>query len=350
MPIHPSSVILRPLFGGFRVFFWLGVVLLTLFALTAGLLLSAHIFIIRNYLQHVLRIFQEKPLFIIPYGKPDPDAEDIELPGSGGLVLRACYWKAKTPRKGVVWFGLEFGSSRWSCGPFCEFLRQAGYDVFACESRGQGQTLSVNGYEPLQWVTRFDVEDYRVALEYLKRRPDADPRGFGLFGLSKGAAAGILATCDDPALRCVVTDGMFGTRTTMIPYMAQWVLIYTPRKRLAKLLPYWYLAIVADIGLKQIEQARHVKYPSLVKALRKLGDRPLLMIHGACDNYIKPDMARSLFNCACEPKELWIVPKAKHNQAAQVAGAEYAQRIREFFDAHLAGDAPVAPVREGVPA
>ena len=332
------------------MFFWIGVTLLTLLALLVGAFLCFHVFILRYYVQHVVRIFQEKPLFILPYGKPDPDAEDIELPTPSGLVLRACYWKAKTPRKGVIWFGLEFGSTRWSCGPFCEFLRQAGYDVFACESRGQGQTPTVNGYEPLQWVTRFDVEDYRVALEYLKGRPDADPRGFGLFGLSKGAASGILAAAGEPALRCVATDGMFGTRTTMIPYMYQWVLIYTPRKKLAKWLPRWYLAIVADVALKRIEEARHVKYPSLGTALRKLRSRPLFMIHGEKDNYIKPDMARSLFNQACSPKELWIVPKAKHNQAAQIAGDEYSRRIREFFDANLAGAAPLAPVREGVPA
>jgi alpha-beta hydrolase superfamily lysophospholipase len=331
--------------------FWLGVlgvILLSLAVLVAGFFLTIHILIIRHYLQFVLRIFQEKPLFIIPFGKPDPEAEDIELPGPEGLVLRACYWKAKTPRKGVLWFGLEFGSSRWSAGPYCDFLREAGYDVFACESRGQGQTPTVNGYEPLQWVTRFDVEDYRIAFEHLKNRPDADPRGIGLFGLSKGAAAGVLAAADDAVLRCAVTDGMFGTRTTMIPYMAQWVMIYTPRKKLAKHLPKWYLSHVAGLALGRIEDERKVKYPSLVTALRKLGDRPILMIHGGADNYIKPDMARSLFRDARDPKELWIVDGAKHNQAAHVAGDEYRRRIREFFDKNLAEAAPL--VRERVPA
>ena len=237
-------------------------------------------------------------------------------------------------------------SGRWSSGPFCEFLREAGYDVFACESRGQGQTPTLNGYEPLQWVTDFDVADYRVALEYLKRRPDADPRGIGLFGLSKGAAAAIIGASGDPALRCIVTDGMFGTRTTMIPYMAQWVLIYTVRKRLAKLLPHWYFGILADMALERIQEARNVHYPSIVTALRGLVDRPLLMIHGASDSYIKPEMAQSLFRQARRPKEIWIVPKAKHNQAATVAGDEYVRRIREFFDKNLAGAAPLPAARE----
>src|SRR5262249_21709576 len=154
------------------------------------------------------------------------------------------------------------------------FLRDAGYDVFAAELRGQGETPSHNGYEPLQWVTRSDIEDAAAALAYLKGRPDADPRGLGLFGLSKGAAAGICAAADDPVLRCAVTDGMFGTRTTMIPYMEQWVHIYAKNKRLVALLPKWYYAYLADVALGQIEKIRGVEYPSLVASLRKLKERP----------------------------------------------------------------------------
>jgi uncharacterized protein len=72
------------------------------------------------------------------------------------------------------------------------------------------------------------------------------------------------------------------------------------------------------------------------KAAAKL-NRPLLMIHGEGDTYIKPDMARTLFERATgAPKKLWIVPKAKHNQALHVAGDEYARTVVQFFDAHLA--------------
>jgi len=61
------------------------------------------------------------------------------------------------------------------------------------------------------------------------------------------------------------------------------------------------------------------------------------MIHGGSDTYIKPDMARKLFDKARGPKELWIVEGAKHNQALHVAGDRYRRRVREFFDVHLAG-------------
>jgi fermentation-respiration switch protein FrsA (DUF1100 family) len=63
------------------------------------------------------------------------------------------------------------------------------------------------------------------------------------------------------------------------------------------------------------------------------------MIHGALDTYIKPEMARALFEEAREPKEFWLVAEAKHNQALQVAGDEYRRRILEFFEKHLADGA-----------
>jgi hypothetical protein len=67
--------------------------------------------------------------------------------------------------------------------------------------------------------------------------------------------------------------------------------------------------------------------------------QPLLMIHGEADAYIKPMMARALFDrAAAAEKELWIVPGAKHNQAVHEVGAEYRGRILRFFLKHLAGE------------
>jgi hypothetical protein len=49
-------------------------------------------------------------------------------------------------------------------------------------------------------------------------------------------------------------------------------------------------------------------------------------------------MAEAVFKIAakCSPRELWIVDKAKHNQAIQLAGDDYHARLVEFFDRHLA--------------
>jgi pimeloyl-ACP methyl ester carboxylesterase len=149
-------------------------------------------------------------------------------------------------------------------------------------------------------------------------------------------------------VRCFITDGMFATFGTMTPYMRQWFKIYNTYFPL-QLIPEWYINHVGRIGLRRIEQERGCRFPSLEDAMAKLAPRPLLMIHGEGDTYIKPDMARALFGRAGEPKEFWLVPGAKHNQGMHVAGDEYRQRVLRFFERHLAPPAAAAPGGEEGP-
>jgi fermentation-respiration switch protein FrsA (DUF1100 family) len=315
---------------------WIGIGLLLSVPVSCALFLVwLYIFLCRNYLHYVVRIFQEKPIFIIPRGQPVPNAEDVTLTVDG-LRLKGIYLKTPKPRKGVILFGLEFGSNRWACVPYCEQLIADGYDVFTIESRNQGDSDRQPGYDPLQWVTAYEERDMRAALDYLKRRPDADPRGVGFFGISKGAGAALIAFADEPYLRCFVTDGMFATYTTLVPYMRQWFRIYNSRYALQGLLPSWYYGMIGKHGLNIVSRQRGCSFPHLERALARRLHRPLLMIHGGGDTYIKPEMARALFDRLAGPKELWLVEGAKHNQAQQLALDEYRRRVLEFFNAHMA--------------
>jgi pimeloyl-ACP methyl ester carboxylesterase len=332
------------------VLFWIGLALMcSVPALVLGPLLFFHVRVVRKYVPLLVRIFQEKPLFIIPRGQPPDSAETVCFSTRDGLSLTGCYLKAQGRRRGVILFGLEFGSNCWSCRPYCEHLLASGFDVFAFESRNQGTSDQQEGYDPLQWVTEYEVTDTEAAVEYLKGRPDADPRGVGFFGISKGAGAGIIAACRDPFVRCFATDGLFGTFTTLTPYMKQWFRIYNTYFPL-ELIPSWYVAWIGRIGLRRIERARRCHFPSLEEAMRQVAPRPVLMIHGEADTYIKPDMARALFQLAGGPRELWLVPGAKHNQALHVAGEEYRQRVLHFFERTLADEAEGPfPVRVAEP-
>jgi pimeloyl-ACP methyl ester carboxylesterase len=321
-----------------------GVALLLFLPLSAvALMVWLYHFLCRNYLDHVRRIFLEKPLFVIPRGQPQPDAEEVTLRAADGLGLRGCYLKhTAAHRQGVVLFGLEFGSNRWACGPAVDYLRAAGYDVFTWEPRNQGDSECQENFEPLQWVTNREVADCQAAVDYLKNRPDADPRGVGLYGFSKGANAGLVVAAHDPFIRCAVTDGAFGHHSVMVPYMRVWFSIYNPRRPLHGLIGAWYFGLIARTATRSLERERGVCFPDVETAVRGLAPRPLLMIHGGADTYIKPVMARALFDHARRPKELWVVPDAKHNQALAVTGDEYRRRVQGFFDRHLAGEQPVA--------
>ena len=107
------------------------------------------------------------------------------------------------------------------------------------------------------------------------------------------------------------------------------------------LIPSWYFGLIGLVALRNVARARGCRFPHLEKAVARLAPRPLLMIHGGADTYIKPEMAQALFALAGEPRELWLVDGAKHNQALQVANGEYKRKILEFFQRHLGDGAPL---------
>ncbi|MGL4420378.1 MAG: alpha/beta hydrolase [Gemmataceae bacterium] len=313
--------------------------------IVGGVVLASYLYYRWRHLDKIIRIFEEKPLFIIPRGLPVPGAEEIRLPLIDGRQLHGCYLHTTAPiRRGVILFGLEFGSNRWACVPYTEKLRAAGYDVFACETRNQGDSDKDPTYEPLQWVTDRDLADFRAAVRYLLRRTDAHPDGIGVFGISKGGSLALLVAAEEPRIRAVATDGAFATYTTVVPFMRRFVAIYFKnRQRIRAMIPDWFYGLLGSAAIRQVEKKRDVKFVSVERAIRKLR-QALFMIHGGGDNYITPEMAQSLCGDAkkAAPKELWIIPKAKHNQAILIAGIEYHDRVVSFFDVHLAGIALTA--------
>jgi uncharacterized protein len=327
--------------------FWIGALIVFVPLVVAALfVLAAYLYVRTKFLDTLLRIFEEKPLFVIPRGTPNESAEDVEFKAGDGRTLRGCYFRTETEeRKGVILFGLEFGSNRWSCQPYAEDLVRSGYDVFAFEPRNQGESERIPGYEPLHWLTRFELDDTLAAVNYLKRRDDADPEGIGYFGVSKGGGAGLMAASQNKYIRCVVTDGAFSTLGTMVPHMRKFATIYSKSTRLQNFLPDWFYGLVARTAIKCVAKRRKVDYVHLEPALKGL-KRPLMMIHGEKDTYIRVPMAQDLYRRAGLPKHFWVVPGAKHNQALHKAGEEYHNRIRGFFDLHLAGIEPglVQPV------
>src|SRR6266849_6720528 len=93
----------------------MGSVPLVIGAWMAGL----YVHLCRKWLDLVVRIFQEKPLFVIPRGQPVNGAEDVRFSTPDGVLLRARYLPTTAEeRAGVILFGLEISSNRWSCLPY----------------------------------------------------------------------------------------------------------------------------------------------------------------------------------------------------------------------------------------
>ena len=117
-------------------------------------------------------------------------------------------------------------------------------------------------------VWRTALKECRLALGYLRARPEIDRECTAVAGYSLGSFLAVMAAADDPAVRAVV------------------------------------LAAGGDLpaGTPLSAVARAVADP--VRAVRKLRGRPLLMVHGTGDRTMTPEQAQRLFDAAAEPKEL----------------------------------------------
>ncbi len=77
--------------------------------------------------------------------------------------------------------------------------------------------------------------------------------------------------------------------------------------------------------------------------------RPIFFIYGQKDSYIREEHTRLLYAQAADPKFLWIVEGAKHNQAVRLQPRQYAQRTIAFFRRYLA-DEPLSDAELMAPA
>jgi pimeloyl-ACP methyl ester carboxylesterase len=129
----------------------------------------------------------------------------------------------------------------------------------------------------------------------------------------------------------VITDGAFPTRGMMLSYMLRWAEIYVSNPYLWKAMPMALFQFVAWVGRLRSERRLNCRFPDVERAVSRLSPRPWLMIHGEKDAYIGTKIVKTLFAEASEPKELWIVPRAKHNRCREMAPEAYAEKIVGFF-------------------
>jgi hypothetical protein len=103
----------------------------------------------------------------------------------------------------------------------------------------------------------------------------------------------------------------------------------------------WAYRAISWSAQRHAERLLNCRFPSVEAAAARLAPRPWLLIHGARDAYISPDIARSLYEYGSNPRELWLVPDAKHNGCRESDPVRYAARILDFLE-RFAPRRPVA--------
>ncbi|MGE5657680.1 MAG: alpha/beta hydrolase [Actinomycetota bacterium] len=177
-------------------------------------------------------------------------------------------------------------------------FHRLGLSVLLIDYRGYGRSTG-------DFPTEAQVyEDAEVAWNSLVQERGIQPGRIFLYGHSLGGAIAIELAVRHPEAGGLIVEGSFISARAMVDYRGQ----------------YWMFPV--DLLLNQ-------RFDSIAKVPHlKL---PVLFIHGTSDRVVPVEMSHQLFEASPEPKQLYIVPGADHTDLAQVAGADYLQKLHNFF-------------------
>lgn len=251
-----------------------------------------------------------------------------------GMIIRA---PEHQPRRGMIVFAHEYCSDLHSCARYCRPLNEAGYDIFAFDFRGHGQSECEPHYVPRQWVTDREVNDIRGALAFIAEWLESRglPAELGVVGISRGGGAAILAAGEEPRIRAIVVDGLFSTDLTIEYFMKRWAYIFA-KVRVFENHHNFFWRFLRWVVIQAAQREFGCTFPSVRKAIERMTPRPLMFIHGQKDSYLPVELGRALYNLAPQPKLMWLAPGARHNQAVILHPDRYAELTTRFFHAHLA--------------
>jgi len=317
-------------------------------ALAIGLTcLSLIVFVVlllAKYVRICLNIFVDThpPLAMGPLDFQPVHGEIVRFRSFDGVSLRGMHLNTpnRAARKGTVVFCHEFKSDMYSCARYARPLIEAGFDVFTFDFRGHGDSSCTRDYRPLQWPSDREVDDVLGACAYVESVLAGEGRStrIGVFGVSRGAGAALLAAASDPNIAAIVCDGAFSTSETLAALMKRWAYIFATVRLVYENHPDAFWRFLAWLLMRFAQPKLHRHFPSVSKALLDMQARPIFFIHGRRDSYIRTDQTEVLLEAAPTPKYLWLVEDAKHNQSVITQPRQYAARTIAFFRKHLAGE------------
>jgi dipeptidyl aminopeptidase/acylaminoacyl peptidase len=156
--------------------------------------------------------------------------------------------------------------------------------------------------------------DLQAALDFFYNLKEVDKTHFCLLGFSGGAAVSIYIAAHDPRVSSVVTCAC----------PADFHSLSQGETPLDTIQRFRQIGAIRDKDFPpSIEEwQRGFETISPINWVDKISPRPLLLVHGDADELIPLEHARRLYRKAKEPKELKIIPGARHKMRLEKAAMD----------------------------
>jgi len=248
-------------------------------------------------------------LFVCPMrsviGPPPADlgATAIALRSASGATLRGWYAPG-APGHGAVLLVHGIHADRRVMLPRARFLHRAGYSVLLFDLQAHGESTG----DRITFGIKEGL-DVASALDVLRQK--APGERVGVIAVSLGGAAALLGP-HPLAVDALVLESVFPT------------IVQATRNRVGSLgttLLLWQLGPRLGLSVDDLRPIQHIRD---VRA-------PIFIVGGEEDHWTPPAETRAMFDAANDPKNLWLVPGAAHEDLYAVAAQKYEQQILGFF-------------------
>jgi len=241
--------------------------------------------------------------------------EDVTLTSQDGVKLSAWYIPSRNKAAVILLHG--HSGNRLGVVHHAEALIQAGYGILMFDLRAHG---SSGGRRFVRG--QAGVDDVLTTVSYLSKRPEINPAGIGVMGVSVGGLFALQAAAQTVAIRAVAVDGPSPATLDDVPF---------PDTLLGR------LNLWQERYFRRAMQwfGSHEPLPPNREIVAKLTDRPLLLI--ATGDGMEAAMAQRLAD-ELASAVFWQIPEARHAQGWHERPDEYNHRLVSFFDGALARD------------
>ena len=239
--------------------------------------------------------------------------EDVTFPSRDGFALSG-WWVPVSSPKGTVILCHGYPSDRRDMAPMIPYLHNAGYNVLAFDFRRLGKSGGAVSTLGLR-----EPRDLIGAVDYAAARSHAP---IAAMGWSMGAATSIMAAAEDKRIVAVIADS---------PYTS----LHVQAARRFGSGPLAKLCGAYAVWLGEIIVRERLSDASPLDSARRLGERPLFLIHSRNDRLIPMADSEMIYAAVNGPRELWVTEASGHVRSYGECTTEYQERVLRFLGAHV---------------
>jgi fermentation-respiration switch protein FrsA (DUF1100 family) len=243
------------------------------------------------------------------------EAQNVSIPGSGHTI--AGWWVDRGGEPPVVLLLHGVRADRSAMVTRAQLLMRNGLSVLLIDLQAEGET-------PGEAITLGYRESGDVVAARDWIRSHAFGRRIGAIGESMGGAS-VLLVPQPSGFDAVVLEAVYPRIGRAVENRI--------RMWLGPLAP-----ALTPLLLAQLQPRLHISESDLepIRSIGRLG-APVLVAAGSRDEHTTLEESRELFGAAAEPKQMWIVEGAEHQDLFRYDPKGYEEHVVEFLKEKLGG-------------